>query len=156
AILAVGDGAATLVGSSVTSPRLPWNPEKSTAGTLAFVVLSAIAGIGLAWWTRPAISPHPSMTFVIAAPAIAAIVAARVETIPPRPESNVSGRAAPAALPGLGSRWTAAAWAAARPAVVATLSWAFGVNAVVSYAGYRARTVNVAGWIGGAAIGIVI
>ena len=37
-ILAVGDGLATLVGSRSRGHRLPWNHDKSWAGTIAFVI----------------------------------------------------------------------------------------------------------------------
>lgn len=35
AILAAGDGLATLVGAHVRSPKLPWNRDKSVAGLVA-------------------------------------------------------------------------------------------------------------------------
>src|SRR5262249_32973035 len=41
-------------------------------------------------------------------------------------------------------------------AVAAALPWALAVNAVVSWLGYRARTVTTAGMIGGALVGVVI
>ena len=36
-VLAFGDGMATLAGRHIPSPRLPWNPEKSVAGSCAFI-----------------------------------------------------------------------------------------------------------------------
>ena len=42
-ILALGDGAATIVGTRSRGPRLPWNPDKTVAGSLAFIVAGAIA-----------------------------------------------------------------------------------------------------------------
>ena len=56
AILAFGDGFATLVGGGTP---LPWNRPKSMRGTAAFVAFGASAGVALAWWTRPAIDPAP-------------------------------------------------------------------------------------------------
>ena len=102
-ILAFGDGFATLIGrcftaeraknaqknkfsagfaiSAVSSGRIPWNPDKSIAGTLAFVVFGSIAGVGLAWWVRPSIVPMPPLLFTVAAP-LAAAVLGLVETLP--------------------------------------------------------------------------
>ena len=40
--------------------------------------------------------------------------------------------------------------------VIATLPWAIGVNAIVAWLGYRARTVSLSGMLGGAAVGVVI
>src|SRR5262249_58026850 len=47
AILAVGDGAATLVGRRATAriDTLPWNREKTVAGTAAVMVVGSIAGV---------------------------------------------------------------------------------------------------------------
>jgi dolichol kinase len=92
-VLAFGDGFATLIGrrtsektaehaknaetnllsahsanSAVFSGRLPWNPDKSIAGTLAFMACGSVAGVALAWWVRPSITPMPTLTFTIAAP----------------------------------------------------------------------------------------
>lgn len=51
-LLAIPDAAATLVGTAVRSPPLPYNHRKSAAGSGAFFISSAIvlsfAGIGLA------------------------------------------------------------------------------------------------------------
>jgi uncharacterized protein (TIGR00297 family) len=63
-VLAVGDGMAGLVGRALRGPRLPWNPDKSIAGSLAFVLLGAPAaallmaftlGLPLAAWASPRI-----------------------------------------------------------------------------------------------------
>jgi dolichol kinase len=40
AILAIGDGMATVGGMLLKGPKLPWNQEKSWAGTLCFVVFA--------------------------------------------------------------------------------------------------------------------
>src|SRR5436305_10780218 len=62
-IFAFGDGAATLVGRRAANAKatrnLPWNGDKTIAGTTAFVLFGATAGILLAWWTRPAVTPSP-------------------------------------------------------------------------------------------------
>ncbi len=42
AILAFGDGMATIAGRALGGARLPWNPEKSWVGTLAFWVFGAL------------------------------------------------------------------------------------------------------------------
>lgn len=179
-ILALGDGSATLVGRRVWTlnakaakatkkngfarfatfaflrERLPWNRDKTFAGTLAFMICGSAGAVALAWWTRPAVVPMPSMAFVIAAPVIAAVVAAAIETIPVRLDDNLSVPAAAAAVLWLASLTTPAAIAAAPGAVVAELPWAIGVNAVVAFLGHRARSVSLSGAIGGAIVGIVI
>ena len=179
-ILAFGDGAATLVGrwasgwnaeSTETAEKtlaassahsafvcgpLPWNREKTVAGTLAFVAFGGLAGIVLALWTRPALAPAPPLTFTIIAPLVAAVVAALVETVPVRLDDNVSVPATAGAVLWLGSLMTMASLAAARDGIVAALPWALGVNASIGWLGYRARAVSRSGAIVGAIVGAII
>ena len=179
-ILAFGDGFATLVGrrltttnaetaehaahnlsaSSASSPfyrrRLPWNPDKSVAGTLAFVVCGGAAGVAFAWWVRPAVTPVPALTFTIAAPLAAALLAALVETIPIRLDDNISVPATAAAVLWIASLVTAGSVDAARGAMAAALPWAIGVNALTGWLGYRARTVSRSGALAGALVGTII
>jgi len=155
-ILAFGDGAATLVGRHARIAPLPWNPQKSAGGTIAFVVCGALAGTGLAWWTRSSITPEPALLFTIAAPAIAAVIAAFVETIPITLDDNISVPVSAAGVMWIASLASESAWGASRATVISSLAWAIGVNAVVSWLGYRAKTVTIAGMLGGAAVGIVI
>jgi len=180
AILALGDGAATLVGrwaadwdeetdetvekilsagsasSGFVCGPLPWNREKTVAGTLAFVAFGGLAGIALAWWTRPAVAPAPPLTFTIIAPLVAAVVAALVETVPVRLDDNISVPATAAAVLWLGSLMTTASLAAARDGIVMALPWALGVNAVAGWLGYRALAVSRSGAIVGAIVGAII
>ena len=135
--------------------RLPWNRDKSVAGTVAFVVCGGLGAVALAWWTRPAVAPLPSMTFTIAAPLAAALAAALVETIPIRLDDNVSVPAAAVVL-WLGSLMSFGSIDATRAAVLAALPWAIGVNALTGWLGYRARTVSRSGAIGGALVGAII
>ena len=181
-ILAFGDGAATLVGrrsrseetaetaeqesgsknsavsavSAVPSNRLPWNPDKSWAGTIAFVVCGGAAAVALAAWVRPAITPLPPSAFTIAAPLAAAVIAALVETIPIRLDDNVSVPLAAAIVLWLGSLMTASSIELSQHRVAAALPWAFGVNIFTGWLGYRARTVSMSGFLGGVLVGTII
>ena len=68
AILAVGDGMATIVGRRSGRRPIPWNPEKSVAGAVALFLCGGLAGAVLAWWCRPNVAPTPEIWFSIAAP----------------------------------------------------------------------------------------
>jgi uncharacterized protein (TIGR00297 family) len=181
-ILALGDGAATLVGRGVFTTinaehaelaernasagsassallvrrRLPWNSEKTVAGTLAFVVCGGLGAVALAWWARPNVTPEPSLAFTIAAPLVAAVAAALVESVPVRLDDNISVPATAAVVLWLASLMTPGAASASRDAVIAALPWAILVNAATAVAGYRARSVSASGAIVGAVIGTVI
>jgi len=180
-VLAFGDGFATLVGrsrtegtaktaetaerkslsahsavSAVPSGRIPWNPDKSWAGTVAFIVCGGVAAVALAWWTRPSITPLPPMAFTIAAPLAAAVIAAFVETIPTRLDDNISVPLAAAIVLWLGSLMTASSLELSHERVVGLLPLALGVNLFTGWLGYRAKTVSMSGFIGGVLVGTII
>ncbi len=154
-MMAVGDGAATLIGRHSRGPRLPWNRDKSVEGTAAFILLGSAAAILLAWWTRPAVHPAPHLLFVIGAPVVAGIVAGLVETIPVRLDDNISVPVSTAAVLWGLSLITRDAAVAGWPGVSAILL-AAAVNAIVATLGWRARTVSTAGAVAGAGIGFVV
>jgi uncharacterized protein (TIGR00297 family) len=156
AVLAFGDGAATLAGRRIGGRSWPWNPEKTLAGTAAFVLCGGIGAVALTCWTRPAVTPLPPLGFALLAPLVAVSVAALVETIPVRLDDNVSVPATAAAVLWLASLTTRSAFGDSTRAIVAALPWAVGVNAAVAWVGYRARTVSVSGAISGALVGVVI
>jgi uncharacterized protein (TIGR00297 family) len=155
-IMAFGDGAATLVGRRSTGPRIPWNREKTLAGTIAFAVAGSIAGSFLAWWCRPAIIPPPFAAFSLFAPVIAATVAAAVETVPIRLDDNLSVPAIaaltmwPLALvsPDVAAQAISSARSLFVPAIVA--------NGSVALAGYALRTVSKSGAVCGFGSGATI
>jgi uncharacterized protein (TIGR00297 family) len=180
-ILAFGDGFATLVGrsrtegtaetaesaeadldsassavSAVSSGRLPWNPDKSIAGTLAFIVCGGAGAVALAWWVRPSVTPLPPMAFTIAAPLVAAMLAGLVETIPIRLDDNISVPLTAALVLWLASLMTPESFDLSRGRVMSALPWALGINALTGWLGYRARTVTKSGYAGGVLVGTII
>jgi uncharacterized protein (TIGR00297 family) len=180
-ILAFGDGFATLVGrsrtdetaetaktaeqnsfsansavSAVPSGRLPWNTDKSVAGTLAFIVCGGAGAIALAWWVRPSVTPLPPMAFTIAAPLVAAVLAGLVETIPIRLDDNISVPLTAALVLWLASLMTPESFDLSRGRVMSALPWALGINALTGWLGYRARTVTKSGYGGGVLVGTII
>jgi len=165
AILAFGDGFATLIGraasaratstASRTRP-LPWNADKTIAGTAAFIICGGLGGMVFAWWVRPAIAPPPPIAFTILAPLSAALAAGFVETIPVRLDDNISVPATAAAVLWIASLIDDAAWQASRQAVVSAAPWGVVVNAATAWFGYRAKTVSVSGALAGFCVGLLI
>ena len=155
-VMAFGDGAATFVGRRVGGRKIPWNREKSIAGSVAFVVAGGAAGMFLAWWCRPAVVPPPYLWFSFVAPLLAVAVAAAVETLPIRLDDNISVPASAA-----GVLWTVSLMSedllAAVPALLtASLPLAIAANVAAALLGYRARTVSASGAVTGTIIGVVI
>lgn len=156
AILAAGDGCATLVGRRFGRAKVPWNREKSIAGTAALMIGGGAAGALLCWWCRPPVMPPPYLWFSIGAPLLAAAAAAAVETIPIRLDDNLSVPFTAAAvlwwLSLVSTDLAAAAWTAA----LAALPLAIVVNAAVAFAGYAARAVGISGALIGAVLGAAV
>src|SRR5687767_4328754 len=89
-VLAVGDGAATLVGRYLPIRPWAWNRDKSLGGSLAFVLFGGTAAAALLWWCRGEAMPPAYWWFPIAAGLLGALVAAAVETITVSFDDNVS------------------------------------------------------------------
>lgn len=157
-ILAAGDGVATIAGRRFgpTFGTWPWNPDKSYAGSAAFFVFAAAAGVALSHWTVSAAPAAIPGWFPWVAPVCAALVAMVAETMPVRMDDNITVPAAAAAvLWGFtlvdGSRAASALALIADRAPLALL-----VNGVVALVSWRARTVSPSGVAGGLVVGLVI
>ena len=155
-ILAVGDGMATIVGRRLGWGAVPWNREKSFAGTGALFLFGGMAGAMLAWWCRPNVAPAPEAWFSIAAPFVAAMIAALVETIPVKLDDNVSVPASAAAVLWSLSLVSEDLMEPALASVAHEMPIAAAVNAVVAWLSYRASTVTSTGAVAGACIGTAI
>jgi dolichol kinase len=86
AILALGDGSATLMGMLCRGPTLPWNSSKTWVGSASFLLCS-VPYATLIYWREA----HPSVPFprAIACVGCSALVAALVESFPSRCNDNL-------------------------------------------------------------------
>ncbi len=96
-ILAFGDGSAYIFGKRFGRRKLPWNPQKSWAGTLGFVAVAGPAA-SLAYWME---ANHPWVTWspplpevipvwvAITCGTVAAVCAAIAESLPTRITDNL-------------------------------------------------------------------
>ena len=142
AMLAFGDGIATLVGQSVPLGRLPWNPGKSWGGLLGFLVAGATGGIAVAFWLG-----YPEWQVVL----IAAAVAAIAESLPLVVDDNLVvpfAAAVALAVAGIDVVHPFGVWPH-------TPAWLL-VNALLAFAGYLLRSVSVSGALGGWLLGTII
>ena len=78
-ILAFGDGMASIVGMTLGRHKLPWNPRKSWAGTLGYVLFGGLAAAILLLWTAPG---HYGAGFALTVAFAAALFAALLESQP--------------------------------------------------------------------------
>lgn len=156
AIMALGDGAATMVGTRSRGRRLPWNRDKSVAGMVAFAAAGAVGAVALALWTRPVVTPVPPLAFTLVAPILAAIAAAGVESMPVGLDDNISVPIAAAIVLGGLGLIDAASWSAAWTWLPRSLLLGTALNVPVAALGWRAGTVTAPGAVVGALIGIIV
>ncbi len=94
AVLAFGDGSATLGGLLMRGRRLPWNSRKSMFGTLCFVLV-ATPMAALIYWGQAhdpyetAAVPHVGFRLALFGALAAAGAAALVESLPIRANDNL-------------------------------------------------------------------
>jgi uncharacterized protein (TIGR00297 family) len=148
AILAFGDGFATLGGQTIGGARLPWNREKTWSGLAAFLAFGFVAAEVIYVWLRTRPAALPGLAII----AGTVIVCAIVESLPLNVDDNVTVPMAGAA--------TMAALVYARtmslPALdTAVIAWLVA-NTVLAILGYVARTVDVSGLIGGWLLGAIV
>ena len=85
-ILAFGDGAAALGGMALRGRTLPWNPKKTVAGTLSFILCAAPCATWIYWGIS---NPHVSFEIALISGIAAAAVAAVAESIQSSINDNI-------------------------------------------------------------------
>jgi uncharacterized protein (TIGR00297 family) len=148
AILAFGDGFATLAGRAIGGSRLPWNREKTWSGFAAFAAFGFVgAEVTYVWLqtSRTLLSPMVIVGVTVVACAIA-------ESSPLNVDDNVvvplAGAAVMAAL--------ASVTVIPVPAIDGRVTAWLVANTVLAAVGWAARTVDLSGFVGGWAMGAVI
>ena len=142
ALLAFGDGIATLSGKAMRIAPLPWNRDKSWGGFLGFVVAGSAAGMAVAYWMD---FRQPLVVVV------AALAAAIAESLALGVDDNVTVPVAGAValiIASIPVDEPYAAWPATIPWLIA--------NAVLALVGYFARSVDFSGALGGFVLGTII
>lgn len=92
AILAFGDGFATLGGMLLRGPKLPWNPAKSWSGMQCFMWVGGLMGAVIYWGEShnlEALAPGVSWAQALACGMSAALIAAIAESIPTQIDDNL-------------------------------------------------------------------
>lgn len=141
AIMAFGDGFATLAGKNIRGPRLPWNEDKSWSGFLAFLAFGFI-GAEVTWLFVAGNAPLTVISITVFLGAIA-------ESLPLNVDDNlivplVAGCTFPMLL-------------AMRqvPSPRVDIVWLV-VNTVLALLGYAMKSVDLSGLIGGWILGAII
>jgi uncharacterized protein (TIGR00297 family) len=153
AILAFGDGMASIVGMALGRTRLPWNPGKSWAGSLAYVVFGTLGAFVLLQWTAPG---RYAWGFALAISAATAVLAAALESLPHALDDNI-GVPLVSGLFLLGLALTQGHWGElAAAGLWKRLAIGAAINAAFAGAAYAARTVSPSGVAAGFLLGTAI
>jgi uncharacterized protein (TIGR00297 family) len=151
ALLAVGDGLATLVGRSRPLAPLPWNPEKSLGGLLAFVVGGTLACSILVVWTAPETGQSAWIFLTLG---VCALVAGLVESLLLPINDNLLVPVAAAAS--LSLLLAADVGSGICTLTAGVLIFAVFLNVVLAIVAYRVHLVSVNGASGAAVIGALV
>ncbi|HEX2062516.1 MAG TPA: DUF92 domain-containing protein [Thermoanaerobaculia bacterium] len=142
AMLAFGDGVATLAGKSMRIAPLPWNHDKSWGGFLAFLLAGSISGIAVAYWM------DYRAPFVVL---LAALAAAIAESLPLGVDDNVTvpfAAAVALVVAGIPVVHPYGVWPETIPWLIA--------NAVLALLGFFLHSVNFSGALGGFILGGIL
>jgi uncharacterized protein (TIGR00297 family) len=142
ALMAFGDGVATLAGKAVRIAPLPWNREKSWGGFLAFLIVGGAGALAVAYWMG---YRQPAVLL------LATLAAAIAESLPAGVDDNLTVPFAAAVtliVAGIPVAYPFAIWPE-------TTTWLI-VNGVLALVGYFARSVNLSGALGGWVLGAII
>jgi uncharacterized protein (TIGR00297 family) len=86
AIMALGDGTASVSGGALSGPALPWNREKTWSGFLGFIVAGTAGAYALTRWVAPNVTADNALRICAAA----ALVGAIVESLPIHLDDNAT------------------------------------------------------------------
>jgi dolichol kinase len=93
AVLAFGDGSATLGGLLIGGPKLPWNRDKTVAGMLCFLIVGGAMSTVIYWgetnMNPEALLPPATILSALVCGGAATVIAAIAESIPSRINDNI-------------------------------------------------------------------
>jgi uncharacterized protein (TIGR00297 family) len=141
AIMAFGDGFATLAGKNIRGPRLPWNEEKTWSGFVAFFAFGFVAA-EVAWIFIAGNAPLMIIGLTVFLCAIA-------ESLP----LNVDDNLVVPLVAGIAFSMLLAMRHMPSPQIDVT--WLI-VNTVLALLGYAMKSVDLSGLIGGWLLGAII
>ena len=149
AILAFGDGLATVAGRTLGGPRLPWNRSKTWSGTLTFALAGGAAGSIVAQFVEASTPYFLSWTALAFATAVACAIGESLEI---HVDDNIVVPLVGAFVMFAMSRITR------EPTLIpgtAETAWLVA-NGLLAIFGYAFRSVNLSGAIGGFLLGAVL
>ncbi len=152
AIMALGDGMASIVGEGLRGAPLPWNPGKTWTGFCGFVVAGTAGACVLTRWVNSELAVERVLVVSVAA----AMVGAAVESLPIRLDDNIS-------VPLVTGGFLFCAYLVERSALASNLPYlkrrillAAAVNLVFALLARALKTVDRSGAVAGFFLGVAV
>lgn len=156
AVMGFGDGAATLVGTRVGGPRLPWNKTKTWSGLVAFALAGSIGAAAASVWVAPMIVPPPPWFLTWLAPIAAALAAALAETIRIKLDDNLTVPFVAGLVLAAGAFVDPVALQAEFVHVGHRVAWGLLASAALAVAAWKVRSLTIGGAVVSTLIGAAI
>lgn len=156
AILAFGDGMAAITGRAFGRAKLPWNPQKSWLGSLAFWLFGTLGSASALWWTLKHQERETAPGFLLGAACLTAMTAAFIESQPLALDDNLS---VPFLSAGFlsGVLQSQSYWATVDvQALLTSAGIGAAITAVLAVTAWFLRAISLSGAVAGVLLGIVI
>jgi uncharacterized protein (TIGR00297 family) len=152
AIMALGDGIASIAGEAFRGPTLPWNQGKTWWGSFAFLTAGTVGAYGFTRWVAPSLPVGKTIGVCI----LAAMVGALVESLPIRLDDNLS-------VPLVSGGFMFCAFLVERSALESNLPFlarrailAAIINLVFAFAAWQVKMVSRSGAVAGFLLGVAV
>ncbi|MEJ2010270.1 MAG: DUF92 domain-containing protein [Acidobacteriota bacterium] len=152
AIMALGDGLASVAGESLRGPAVPWNAGKTWSGFVAFIAAGTVGSFVLGRWVDPSLPAH-RVLFLCAA---TAMVGAAVETLPIGLDDNIT---VPLVCGGFMYCASLIQWSAVEsnlPYLGVRILLAVAISGALAAVALAVRTVNRSGAAMGFVLGVAV
>ena len=155
AIMAWGDGFASIFGQKYGTKKLPWNENRSYAGSLAFLLIGSAAAVGFTFWVWQA-PAEPLLWYAVAIPVLGAILATLIETVPMGLDDNLTVPISAALFMLALHQIDPALFLERRDVLLNNLLWGAGINLALAGVSYAMRMVSFSGFCSGFLIGTTL
>jgi uncharacterized protein (TIGR00297 family) len=156
AVMAFGDGCATLAGRAFPRPRLPWNRDKSVAGSAVFLGAGIVAAWGIYRFVAAGhgrvLDPLDALLVIAAAAGLAALV----ESLSTGIDDNLSVPLVMSVAVFAFEAVDLGVFREQSTVLLERLAWGAGINLVVAGLALRMRSVDRSGFVTGVLVGTAI
>ena len=155
AIMAWGDGTASIFGKRFGVKKIPWNSDRSYAGSIAFFLFGGLAAVlftRFVWID----APQPFLWYIAAIPLLGSLLAALIETVPSGVNDNLSVPISAGLFMWALYQIDPAMLEIRSDLLLKNLLWAVVVNLAFGGTALAMRMVGWSGFIAGFIVGTVI